>query len=105
MSEEVIKDDKNEKVYTSDIAQTVDAASNFVRSNNPVLVCFIICISVFCALFYYQVNTERDRTKELVDAINRMNTDQKMAIESVRTTLTVTNEHLTTIEKQTYRGR
>ena len=88
--------------YSSDIAQTVEATGDFVRSNNPILVCFIVSVVVFCGIFYFQVNAEKERTRDIVEAVNKMSQDDKESRKDVSEQLKDVNQHLNNIEQGLY---
>lgn len=51
--------------YSSPIAQTVEAASDLLKtpvSGNvmPLLICFIITVAAFCAMWYSQMENEKN---------------------------------------------
>lgn len=92
--------DAIDKEYTSNVAQTVSAASDFIHDNNPILICFIICVGVLCGLFYYQVTVDQQRSAAIVQAITTMDHNQNQAISELKSQMQSMNEHLYNIERQ-----
>lgn len=89
--------------FSSDVAQTVEATSDFISDNNPILVCFIVCIIVFSGIFYFELTSERQRTQDIVQAIDKMSEDSKEYQKDVSGQLRDMNNHLNNIEQGVYK--
>ena len=79
--------DDNKTIYTSPIAQTVEASTDLLKSTNPILVCYILTIGILGGLLggvlYYgfdRVITVMTGQNEALNKINDTLIDMERGI-------------------------